>query len=109
VTSTRNQYLGRATRCERRSSSPAWPDDRNGATSREGCDVRKRFLIATTALAASSLIFAGHGSTGTGGNGETSPAKAKFGVILPDSKSEARSETADRKYLEDAFKAAAVD
>ena len=38
-----------------------------------------------------------------------SPAKAKFGVILPDSKSEARSETADRKYLEDAFKASAVD
>jgi len=87
VTSTRNQYLGRATRSERRRSSPAWPDDRNGATSREGCDIRKRFPIATTALAASSLIFAGHGSTGTGGNGGTSSAKAKIGVSLPDSKS----------------------
>lgn len=38
----------------------------------------------------------------------TPSAKAKIGVILPDSKSWARSETADRKYLEEAFKAAAV-
>ncbi|GIH69508.1 sugar ABC transporter substrate-binding protein [Sphaerimonospora thailandensis] len=38
------------------------------------------------------------------------PAKAgKVGVILPDSKSSARWETADRKYLEEAFKAAGVE
>lgn len=33
----------------------------------------------------------------------------KVGVILPDSKSSARWETADRKFLEEAFKAAGVD
>ena len=33
----------------------------------------------------------------------------KIGVILPDSKSSARWETADRKYLEAAFKAAGVE
>ena len=33
----------------------------------------------------------------------------KIGVILPDSKSSARWETADRKYLEEAFKAAGVE
>ncbi|MGA4542045.1 sugar ABC transporter substrate-binding protein [Uniformispora flossi] len=35
--------------------------------------------------------------------------KPKVGVILPDSKSSARWETADRKYLSEAFKAAGVD
>jgi D-xylose transport system substrate-binding protein len=39
----------------------------------------------------------------------SSAKKPKIGVILPDSKSSARWETADRKYLEDAFKAANVD
>ncbi|MDI1460317.1 substrate-binding domain-containing protein [Catellatospora sp. KI3] len=36
------------------------------------------------------------------------PKTPKIGVILPDSKSSARWETADRKYLEAAFKAAGV-
>jgi D-xylose transport system substrate-binding protein len=39
---------------------------------------------------------------------EAPARKAKIGVILPDSKSSARWETADRKYLESAFKAASV-
>jgi D-xylose transport system substrate-binding protein len=37
------------------------------------------------------------------------PRSARIGVILPDSKSSARWETADRKYLEAAFKAAGVE
>jgi D-xylose transport system substrate-binding protein len=46
-------------------------------------------------------------STSTGGN--TPAAKTpKIGVILPDSKSSVRWETADRPYLEAAFKAAGV-
>jgi D-xylose transport system substrate-binding protein len=44
-------------------------------------------------------------TTGTDNGGK----KAKVGVILPDSKSSVRWETADRKYLEEAFKAAGVD
>src|SRR5450756_2917833 len=99
--------LGRATRCERRSSWPPRPDERDGAASREGCDMRKKFLIAATALAASSLIVAGCSSSGTSG-GTKAASKAKIGVILPDSKSSARWETADRKYLEAAFKTAGV-
>jgi D-xylose transport system substrate-binding protein len=46
----------------------------------------------------------GNSSTGT-----NTPSKAaKVGVILPDSKSSARWETADRKYLQQAFEAAGV-
>ncbi|MEV1288471.1 substrate-binding domain-containing protein [Micromonospora sp. NPDC049679] len=44
--------------------------------------------------------------TGTSGGGDKKP---KIGVILPDSASSARWETADRKFLEEAFKAAKVD
>src|SRR5450756_61884 len=99
--------LGRATRCERRSSWPPRPDERDGAASREGCDMRKKFPIAATALAALSLIVAGCSSSSTGGS-TTAASKAKIGVILPDSKSSARWETADRKYLEAAFKTAGV-
>ncbi|MEO3744238.1 substrate-binding domain-containing protein [Plantactinospora sp. B5E13] len=43
----------------------------------------------------------------SGSGGET--AKPKIGVILPDSASSDRWETADRRYLEAAFKAAGVD
>ena len=51
----------------------------------------------------------GDSSTGSGDGGGGDEAKAKVGVILPDSKSSARWETADRKYLGEAFKAAGVD
>jgi D-xylose transport system substrate-binding protein len=45
-----------------------------------------------------------------GGNTGTTPEKkAKVGVILPDSASSVRWETADRPYLEAAFKAAGVE
>jgi D-xylose transport system substrate-binding protein len=44
-----------------------------------------------------------------GGNAGSTTKKPKIGVILPDSASSARWETADRKYLEEAFKTAGVD
>ncbi|KAB8192209.1 substrate-binding domain-containing protein [Nonomuraea phyllanthi] len=78
--------------------------------------MRKGILSLTATAAALAL-----GLTACGGeSGQTSAstsssasaseaAKAgKVGVILPDSKSSARWETADRKYLEEAFKAAGV-
>ncbi|WP_327046764.1 sugar ABC transporter substrate-binding protein [Microbispora sp. NBC_01189] len=81
--------------------------------------MRKGILSIGAAAAALTL-----GLTACGGeNGDTSAdsgssaapsaagdAKAgKIGVILPDSKSSARWETADRKYLEEAFKTAGVE
>ncbi|MBP2707084.1 sugar ABC transporter substrate-binding protein [Microbispora sp. RL4-1S] len=80
--------------------------------------MRKGILSIGAAAAALSL-----GLTACGGNsGETTadsgsssaassaPAKVgKIGVILPDSKSSARWETADRKYLKEAFDAAGVE
>ena len=61
------------------------------------------------ALAAAGLL-AVTGLTACGDDGDGgSDKKPKIGVILPDSKSSARWETADRKYLEEAFKAAGVD
>jgi D-xylose transport system substrate-binding protein len=57
-------------------------------------------LLATGGLAGCG----GSGNAGGGDNAKT----PKIGVILPDSASSARWETADRKYLEEAFKAAGV-
>ncbi|HUR02329.1 MAG TPA: substrate-binding domain-containing protein [Nonomuraea sp.] len=74
--------------------------------------MRKGILSLTAAAAVLAL-----GLTACGGNsGPTSSTSSasssqkagKIGVILPDSKSSARWETADRKYLEEAFKAAGV-
>jgi D-xylose transport system substrate-binding protein len=82
--------------------------------------MRKGILSLTTAAAVMTL-----GLTACGGDGDTTAAPSdaapagsasaapaavagKVGVILPDSKSSARWETADRKYLEEAFKAAGV-
>ncbi|WP_020521551.1 sugar ABC transporter substrate-binding protein [Catelliglobosispora koreensis] len=60
------------------------------------------------ALTAGMLALGGLAACGEdAGPGEAK--KPKIGVILPDSKSSARWETADRKYLEAAFKAAGVD
>ena len=47
------------------------------------------------------------GSGGSGGSGDS--AEAKIGVILPDTESSVRWETADRPALEEAFKAGGVD
>jgi len=70
--------------------------------------MRKGFLTfaAVGLLATGSMAACGDNSDGSdqAGSGKT----PKIGVILPDSKSSARWETADRKYLEEAFKAAGV-
>ncbi|MEV4106298.1 substrate-binding domain-containing protein [Nonomuraea sp. NPDC049695] len=69
-------------------------------------------LTATAAALALGLTACGGDSgqtTSTTSTSASAAAKAgKIGVILPDSKSSARWETADRKYLEEAFKAAGV-
>jgi D-xylose transport system substrate-binding protein len=60
-----------------------------------------------TVVATGVLLLGGLAACGD--DTETPAAKApKIGVILPDSKSSARWETADRKYLEESFKAAGV-
>ncbi len=62
-------------------------------------------ILATTACGL--LVIGGAAACGNQGNtGATKPPK--IGVILPDSKSSVRWETADRKYLKAAFEAAGV-
>jgi D-xylose transport system substrate-binding protein len=63
-------------------------------------------LLATIGLLATGAGACGNNDNnqGTGGTGKT----PKVGVILPDSASSARWETADRPYLEQAFKNAGV-
>ncbi len=73
----------------------------------------KAWQIAAVMAAAGALVFAGCGDDdddgGGGAAGGDGAAKAKIGVILPDAASSARWETADRRFLGDAFKAAGVD
>ncbi|MEO3927428.1 substrate-binding domain-containing protein [Micromonosporaceae bacterium B7E4] len=61
-------------------------------------------IAAVGLLATGGLAACGDDSGGEGG----STAEPKIGVILPDSASSVRWETADRKYLEAAFNAAGV-
>jgi len=61
-------------------------------------------LLSVGSLAACGSDSGNSGNSGSGGNTKT----PKIGVILPDSKSSARWETAYRPYLEAAFKAAGV-
>jgi D-xylose transport system substrate-binding protein len=70
----------------------------------------RKAMIALTAvgmLTTGSMAACSDGS-GTDGGGSTS-ARAKIGVILPDSATSNRWEQADRRYLEAAFKTAGVD
>jgi D-xylose transport system substrate-binding protein len=76
--------------------------------------MRKRFLAVTAALVATVGLAAcggdddsssGSGTTAGGGGGEA----GKVSVILPDSASSARWETADRRFLTEAFAAAGVE
>jgi len=78
---------------------------------------RKRYIavagLAGVALTMSACGSSTSGTTGTGGgsgsSSSSSAAKAgKVGVILPDTKSSARWETADRPNLQKAFDAAGV-
>jgi D-xylose transport system substrate-binding protein len=66
-------------------------------------------IAAVGLLASGGLTACGDDNEGGGDSGSGNEAKAKIGVILPDSASSARWETADRKYLEEAFKAAGVE
>ena len=93
----------------------------------------KRTFGAVVGLAAAGLLVAACGGSSSGGSSSSAapasssaapasssaapapssssaaPAGGKVGVILPDAASSARWETADRKYLEEAFKAAGVE
>ncbi|MDG4806190.1 substrate-binding domain-containing protein [Micromonospora sp. WMMD1120] len=63
-------------------------------------------IAAVGLLATGGLTACGDDDSGSGSTG--SEKAAKIGVILPDSKSSVRWETADRRFLEEAFKAAGV-
>jgi len=66
--------------------------------------------LAFSVAACGSDDSSSKSSGSSGGAATSTPAsKAKVGVILPDAASSARWETADRKYLGEAFKAAGVD
>jgi D-xylose transport system substrate-binding protein len=71
-------------------------------------------LIAVGAAGAMALSACGGSSsggtdTGSAGASSTAAGPGKIGVILPDTASSVRWETADRKFLGDAFTAAGVD
>jgi D-xylose transport system substrate-binding protein len=70
----------------------------------------KKLFGAVVGLAAASLFMAACSSSGSDTAASASPtATAKVGVILPDAASSARWETADRKFLEEAFNSAGVE
>jgi D-xylose transport system substrate-binding protein len=75
-----------------------------------------RFRTATVALSATALLFTAAcggddtDTADTGGGGESSSAaEGKVGVILPDTESSVRWETADRPFLENAFEEAGIE
>ena len=70
--------------------------------------MRKSISLFAASRPAARRRLAACGDDETGG-GTTPERPPKIGVILPDSESSARWETADRKYLEEAFKAAGVE
>ena len=74
--------------------------------------MRSRLLGLIAAVAALTLILAACGGNDDNGGGSASGGGGKtpkVGVILPDTKSSARWETADKPLLEQAFKAAGVE
>jgi D-xylose transport system substrate-binding protein len=85
------------------------PDPPVVGSSTKGRVMRRRFLSVIAAVAALTLLAACGGNDdnggGTSGGGGKTP---KIGVILPDTKSSARWETADKPLLEQAFKTAGV-
>ena len=74
---------------------------------KENNTMRKRSMALAATLAVTSLGIAACGDSKSSSSSSTAKA-GKVGVILPDSASSARWETADRKFLTDAFKAANV-
>jgi D-xylose transport system substrate-binding protein len=74
------------------------------------CVKRTRNLVLATIMGGALALSACGGSDSEGGGGEGGGGKAdgKIGVILPDTKSSVRWESADKPALEKAFKAAGV-
>ncbi|QGN46882.1 sugar ABC transporter substrate-binding protein [Micromonospora sp. WMMD558] len=70
--------------------------------------MRKGFLAVAAAGLLATGSMAACGDNSDGGDQAGGQKTPKIGVILPDSKSSARWEGADRKFLEEAFKAAGV-
>lgn len=71
----------------------------------------KKLFGAVVGLAAASLLITACSSDDSGSSASSAPASnanAKVGVILPDASTSARWETADRKFLEEAFNSAGV-
>jgi D-xylose transport system substrate-binding protein len=74
----------------------------------------RRWLMIASSLCALSLVVAAcggsdNGNSSSGSSSSSSSAKAdKVAVLLPDTKSSVRWETADRPLLQQAFKAAGV-
>lgn len=80
--------------------------------------MRTRLLGMLAVGAAGALALSACGGSSSGGatpagsdsgSATSAAAKGKVGVILPDSASSARWETADRKFLTDAFTAAGIE
>jgi D-xylose transport system substrate-binding protein len=78
-------------------------------TDKEAIRVKRTLGTITAAVLGLSLTLAGCGSESDGGSGSGDKAEGKIGVILPDTKSSVRWESADRPALEAAFKDAGVD
>jgi len=70
--------------------------------------MRKGLLLTAASVTVLATLTAACGSSDSSSS-STDGKKPKIGVILPDSKSSARWETADRPFLAKAFKAAGVD
>jgi D-xylose transport system substrate-binding protein len=68
-----------------------------------------RAALGTAAAAALAFGATACGTDGGSDGGDDNGSAAKVGVILPDSASSDRWETADRPYLEAAFKAAGIE
>jgi D-xylose transport system substrate-binding protein len=76
------------------------------------CVKRTRNLVLATVMGATLALSACGGSDSEGGGdggGGGAAGDGKIGVILPDTKSSVRWESADKPALEKAFKAAGVD
>ncbi|NYF55226.1 sugar ABC transporter substrate-binding protein [Micromonospora purpureochromogenes] len=71
--------------------------------------MRKGLLALTVVGLLAGNGVAGCGDQLTSGSAADGARKPKIGVILPDSKSSARWEGADRRFLEEAFDAAGID